>query len=251
QTTKEPKVSGLIGHAISTGKKSAYVSETEIGIGQTSAWRINFITPKTSAAIYFEVVTSAGRPLSHGSRGLIQFITYYQYSSGQMKSCEANSPSIASSFDQEATAVVMVRIAVFKAEIDDSPYVLRWLDRMLIRLCQKFADYRHILNEDVNNSLIMIQPTLMSYTFDVEPQSVLPFSSSTPSSIFLFSTVERRPNEGRQVTKIRMGMRTSKSCWKTDLRSTVSLYHVISSVTGVAVKLGSCYRSSISQRRTC
>ncbi|KAG2356526.1 hypothetical protein BDR07DRAFT_439314 [Suillus spraguei] len=84
QTTKEPKVSGLIGHAISTGKKSAYVSETEIVIGQTSAWRINSITPKTSAAIYFEVVTSAGRPLSHGSRGLIQFVTYYQYSSGQM-----------------------------------------------------------------------------------------------------------------------------------------------------------------------
>ncbi|KAG2355036.1 hypothetical protein BDR07DRAFT_1427560 [Suillus spraguei] len=202
QTTKEPKVSGLIGHAISTGQKSAYVSETEIGIGQTSAWRINSITPKTSAAIYFEVVTSAGRPLSHGSRDFIQFVTYYQYSSGQMQSCEANSPSIASSFDQEATAVVMVRIAVFKAEIDDSLYVLCWLDRMLIRLCQKFADYRHILNEDVNNSLIMIQPTLMSYTFD-------------------------------------------------DLRSTVSLYHVISSVTGVAVKLGPCYPSSISQRRTC
>ena len=38
----------------------------------------------------------------------------------------------------------MARIAVFKAEIDDSPDVLRWLgiDRMLIRSCQEFADYR-------------------------------------------------------------------------------------------------------------
>ncbi len=36
----------------------------------------------------------------------------------------------------------MARIMVFEAEIDDSPDVLRWLDRMLIRLCQKFADYR-------------------------------------------------------------------------------------------------------------
>ncbi|EEB86688.1 hypothetical protein MPER_16266, partial [Moniliophthora perniciosa FA553] len=35
QTTKELKVSGLIGHAISAGKKSACVGETEIGIGQT------------------------------------------------------------------------------------------------------------------------------------------------------------------------------------------------------------------------
>ncbi|KAG2070804.1 hypothetical protein BDR04DRAFT_1099226, partial [Suillus decipiens] len=146
---------------------------------------------------------------------------------------EANSPSIASSFDQEAAAVLMARIAVFKAEIDDSPDVLHWLDRMLIRLCRKFADYRkedpvsfrltdnfsiylqfmfhlrrsqflqvfnnspdetafyrHILNEeDVNNSLIMIQPTLMSYTFDVKPQPVLLDSVSIkPDAILLLDT---------------------------------------------------------------
>ena len=47
------------------------------------------------------------------------------------------------SFDQEAVVVLMSRIAVFKAEINDLPDVLRWLvDHMLIRLCQKFADYR-------------------------------------------------------------------------------------------------------------
>ncbi|KAG2103702.1 uncharacterized protein F5147DRAFT_580361 [Suillus discolor] len=39
-TTKELKVSGLIGHAISAGKKSACVGETEIDIGQTSAYAI-------------------------------------------------------------------------------------------------------------------------------------------------------------------------------------------------------------------
>ena len=159
---------------------------------------------------------------------------------------EAGSPGIAASFDQEAAAVLMARIAVFKAEIDDSPDVLRWLDRMLIRLCQKFADYRkedptsfrltdnfsiypqfmfhlrrsqflqvfnnspdetafyrcvmhltsdirvniercsHILNEeDVNNSLIMIQPTLMSYTFDTPPQPVLLDSVSIKHDVIL------------------------------------------------------------------
>ncbi|KAF9233404.1 hypothetical protein BU15DRAFT_90369 [Melanogaster broomeanus] len=242
QTTKELKVSGLIAHAISAGKKSACVGETEIGIGQTSAWKLNSITPRTSAAVYFEVVTPAGQALQPGSRGLIQFVTHYQHSSGQQRLrvttiarnfAEAGSPSIAASFDQEAAAVLMARIAVFKAEIDDSPDVLRWLDRMLIRLCQKFADYRkedpasfrltdnfsiypqfmfhlrrsqflqffnnspdetafyrHILNEeDVNNSLIMIQPTLMSYTFDVPPQPVLLDSISIkPDVILLLDT---------------------------------------------------------------
>lgn len=82
---------------------------------------------------------------------MIQFVTHYQHASGQMRLrvtsiarnfAEPGNPAIADNFDQEAAAVLMARIAVFKAEIDDSPDVLRWLDRMLIRLCQKFAEYR-------------------------------------------------------------------------------------------------------------
>lgn len=242
QCTKELKVSGLIGHAVSANKKSACVGETEIGIGHTSAWRLCSITPRTSAAVYFEVVTPAGQPLPPGSRGLIQFVTHYQHSSGQYRLrvttvarnfAEPGSGQIALSFDQEAAAVLMARIAVFKAEIDDSPDVLRWLDRMLIRLCQKFADYRkddpssfrlgetfniypqfmfhlrrsqflqvfnnspdetayyrHVLNgEDVNSSLIMIQPTLMSYGFEGPPQPVLLDSMSIrPDVVLLLDT---------------------------------------------------------------
>lgn len=242
QTTKELKVSGLIGHAVSAQKKSACVGETEIGIGQTSAWKVAALSPKSSTAVYFEVVTPAGQPLQSGSRGLVQFVTHYQHSSGQMRLrvttiarnfAEAGAPSISLAFDQEAAAVLMARISVFKAEIDDSPDVLRWLDRMLIRLCQKFADYRkedptsfrltdnfsiypqfmfhlrrsqflqvfnnspdetafyrHVLNEeDVNNSLIMIQPTLMSYAIDAPPQPVLLDSISIkPDVILLLDT---------------------------------------------------------------
>ncbi|KAI6023081.1 hypothetical protein BKA83DRAFT_4608234 [Pisolithus microcarpus] len=151
QTTKELKVSGLIGHVISAGKKSACVGETEIGIGQTSAWRLNAITPRTSTAVYFEVATLARQALQPGSHGLIQFMTHYQHSSGRQRLrvttiarnfAESGSPSIAASFHQEAAAILMAEISVFKAEIDDSPDILHWLDCMLIQLCQKFADYR-------------------------------------------------------------------------------------------------------------
>ncbi|WFD34192.1 GTPase-activating protein S23 [Malassezia cuniculi] len=242
QCTKELRVSGLIGHAISANKKTACVGETEIGIGQTSAWKLCSITPRTSEAIYFEVVSRTGQPVAPGSRGLVQFVTHYQHSSGQYRLrvttiarnfAEGGSGQIALSFDQEAAAVLMARIAVFKAEIDDSPDVLRWLDRMLIRLCQKFADYRkddptsfrlgetfniypqfmfhlrrsqflqvfnnspdetayyrHVLNsEDVNSSLIMIQPTLMSYGFEGPPQPVLLDSMSIrPDVVLLLDT---------------------------------------------------------------
>ncbi|KAI6019045.1 hypothetical protein BKA83DRAFT_4464895 [Pisolithus microcarpus] len=132
QTTKELKVSGLIGHVILAGKKSACVGETKI-------------------TVYFEVATPARQALQPGSRGLIQFMTHYQHSSGQQclrvttiacNFAESGLPSIAASFHQEAAAILMAEISVFKAEIDDSPNVLRWLDCMLIWLCQKFTDYR-------------------------------------------------------------------------------------------------------------
>jgi hypothetical protein len=49
---------------------------------------------------------------------------------------EAGSPGIAASIDQEAAAVLVAHIAVVKADLNDSPDVLRWLVCMLTRLCQ-------------------------------------------------------------------------------------------------------------------
>jgi len=46
---------------------------------------------------------------------------------------------ISAGFDQEAAAVLMSRLAVFRAESDDGPDVLRWVDRMLIRLVSSFC----------------------------------------------------------------------------------------------------------------
>lgn len=37
--------------------------------------------------------------------------------------------------------MLMARIAVFEAEVEDGPDALRWVDRMLIRLCSRFANY--------------------------------------------------------------------------------------------------------------
>lgn len=49
-----------------------------------------------------------------------------------------------------------------------------------------FSLHRHVLNtEDVNNSLIMIQPTLMSYGFDSPPQPVLLDSVSIRADVVL------------------------------------------------------------------
>ncbi|KAJ1924063.1 GTPase-activating protein S23 [Tieghemiomyces parasiticus] len=241
-TTKELKVCGLIGHAVSAERKAANISDTEIGIGSTSAWKFCGITSRSSYAVYFDVANQQSQALQPGSRAVIQFITHYQDSHSRYRLrvttvarnwAEGRSPEIPASFDQEAAAALMARIATFKSEIDDGPDVLRWLDRTLIRLCQRFAEfrkddsssfrlapnfsiypqfmfhlrrsqflqvfnnspdetafYRHVFNtEDCNNTLVMIQPTLMSYGFDTPPTPVLLDSVSIkPDVILLLDT---------------------------------------------------------------
>lgn len=46
--------------------------------------------------------------------------------------------NIAASFDQEAAAILMARLAVYRAETEEGPDVLRWLDRQLIRLVRHY-----------------------------------------------------------------------------------------------------------------
>merc|ERR1712113_1000572 len=130
----------------------------------------------------------------------------------------------------EAAAVLMAKYAVVKCESEDPFDVLRWVDRMLIRLVAKFADYRNdepatfhlaqelsifpqfmyhlrrsnflqtfnaspdetayyrtlIMRENTLNSLVMIQPALLQYSFNEgPPQPVLLDSCSLKPEVIL------------------------------------------------------------------
>ena len=132
-------------------RKGPNVSETEIGAVGTCAWKVCGLDQQTAFAVFFEIVNQHTAPVPQGGRGCIQFITHYQHSSGQSRvrviTCarnwvdSTNIQHITMNFDQEAAAIMISRIAVFRAEGDDGPDVLRWLDRMLISLCQKFGEY--------------------------------------------------------------------------------------------------------------
>uniref|UniRef100_A0A8C1W2Z2 Protein transport protein SEC23 n=1 Tax=Cyprinus carpio TaxID=7962 RepID=A0A8C1W2Z2_CYPCA len=143
----------------------------EIGTGGTSQWKICGLDPNTTLAFYFEVVNQHNAPIPQGGRGAIQYVTQYQHSSGQRRirvttiarnwaDAQTQIQSIAASFDQEAAAILMARLAVYRAETEEGPDVLRWLDRQLIRLCQKFGDY----HKDDPNSF------RFSETFSLYPQ---------------------------------------------------------------------------------
>jgi protein transport protein SEC23 len=264
-TSREFKVSGAIGPVTSLGKKGPNVSDLEVGRGGTNAWSLGGIDPSTTIAVYFDITNPGTSPLPEGKRRFIQFLTRYQHANGRTRlrtttlcgpwynpppgedkkgappqpgmggyngGMEQPSP-VKLSFDQEAAAVLLARVAVHRTENEDVADVLRWVDRSLIKLASKFADYvpddpnsfrlspefslfpqfifhlrrsqflqhfnsspdeaayyRYILcRENTTNSLVMIQPTLLSYSFNGPPQPALLDSQSVrPDTILLLDT---------------------------------------------------------------
>lgn len=252
-TSRECKVQGAIGPVTSLNKRAGNVSEIEVGEGGTNAWGLGGIDPGTTVAVYFEVAVPGNASLPEGKRRYIQFLTKYQHANGRtrirsttlcgpwhnMNAPQQQQPNgqptvpdigpIKFSFDQEAAAVLTARLSVHRSEGEDVSDVMRWIDRSLIRLCNKFADYtpddpssfrlipqlslfpqfifhlrrsqflqlfnsspdeaayyRYILNrENTTNSLVMIQPTLLSYSFDGPPQPALLDSVSVQANTIL------------------------------------------------------------------
>lgn len=221
-TSPGVKINGALGPGMSMSQKNEFVSDVEIGLGMTNAWRISSLDPQTSIAYYLDVVNDSNDVKR--SNGYVQFQTKYQHSSGRIRLrvttakyhyCEiGNLQKLISGFDQETSTIIMARWAVAKIENEDSIEVIRWLDRTLIRLVKKFAEYQMemalsfrlchefslypqfmfhlrrsqfmqrfnvspdesayyralIMRENVTNSLLMIQPALLQYSFD-NPQS--------------------------------------------------------------------------------
>jgi len=248
-TSREYKIRGAIGPCSSLQKKSPSVSDTEVGESGTYAWRLGALDPQSTIAIYFEIVQNQEQQQQGGQqhqgpkRRHLQLVTHYQHANGTyrlrvttvggMWQSDPNVKSIGRSFDQEAAAVLIARAAVYRAETEDTTDILRWLDRSLIRLCARFAEYRKddpssfrlpaeftiypqfmffarrssflqifnsspdetayyrltLLRSNTSNSLVMIQPALLSYSFTGPPVPVLlDVTSIKPDTILLLDT---------------------------------------------------------------
>ncbi|EEC04049.1 vesicle coat complex COPII, subunit SEC23, putative [Ixodes scapularis] len=153
KASRELKVAGAIGSCISTNVKSSSVLDTETGMGGTCQWKLCSLSPSTTVAVFLEVANQHNAPIPQGGRGCLQFIMQYQHPSGQKRvrvttvarnwaDASANLHHISAGFDQEAAAVLITRLACFKAQgYGDGSDVLRFIDRTLIKLCQKFGEY--------------------------------------------------------------------------------------------------------------
>lgn len=235
KTSRELKVSGCIGSCVSMNVRNQYVSDTEIGIGNTAQWKFCSLTSSLATSFYFDIVQTQA---TNQQRGYIQFVTQYQNVDGfrhvRVTTVGRNFTNTDFAFDQESACVLVARLACHRAQTESNgPDVLRWLDRNLIRMCQRFGEfrkdspesfqlsplysmfpqfifhlrrsqfiqvfnnspdetsfYRHSLfREDCYNSLVMIQPTLLAYSFNEPTQPVLLDTSSIhPERVLLMDT---------------------------------------------------------------
>ncbi|ORC85558.1 putative protein transport protein Sec23A [Trypanosoma theileri] len=149
-TSSTWKVMGVIGLCVGTGKKSSSVADYEVGMGGTCQWTACMMDSTTNFAIYFD--TTAAPPSEAAKQPLryAQFITKYEIGNElRTRVCTVthkvqpttSMPELASSFDQEAAAVLLAREALHKADSTPLFDVLRWLDRTVVRLVSRFGDY--------------------------------------------------------------------------------------------------------------
>eukprot|EP00250_Pteridium_aquilinum_P017609 c23703_g1_i2 orf=622-2778(+) len=229
--SRDLKVQGIIGPCASLDKKGLCSSDTVIGQGNTTAWKMSGVDKNTTLSLFFEVVpkeVSADTVAPTLQQFFFQFLTYYQHSSGRMRLRSTtiirrwvhgaqNTEELIPGFDQETSAVIMARLASFKMDTEEDFDATKWLDRALISLCTRFGNYRKndpssfslsmnlaifpqfvfnlrrsqfvqvfnnspdetayyriLLNrESVVNSLVMIQPSLISYSFTSSPEPAL------------------------------------------------------------------------------
>lgn len=148
KTSRELKVSGAIGSCISMNRRTAHVADRREGLGGTSEWKFCSLTPNSTTAFYFVVQNSpAVSQAQQVPCGYVQFITQYNGSDGyrhvRVTTVRRFFGSDDLEFDQESGAVLLARMACHRSETNEmtGQEILRWLDRSLVRICQKFGDF--------------------------------------------------------------------------------------------------------------
>lgn len=148
KTSRELKISGAIGSCISLNKRTSYVSDKRDGLGGTSEWKFCSLTPNSTTALYFVVQNSpAVTQAQQVPCGYVQFITQYNSSDGfkhiRVTTVRRFFGSDDYEFDQESAAVLLARMACYRSDTNEGTgqEILRWIDKSLVRVCQKFGDY--------------------------------------------------------------------------------------------------------------
>ena len=151
-TTNPVKLSGGLGHMVSLEVKAKNVSEIVIGEGGTKTWALGSIDSNSTYTFILDMNNTV--PNSQIPRSChIQILTSYIAGDRSHRLrvttvvknllAEITSPKfkneLTQSFDQEAAVVLIARLSIFKGINEDPRDILKWMDKMLIKVTSKFC----------------------------------------------------------------------------------------------------------------
>ena len=204
-TSRDVKTAGVIGPCAALDRKGlpGATSDSPIGSGGTTAWKLCTLNNETSLAVYFEVANPAAGSTTDGdARSAIAtilpavFVHPFSLPTGETRmrvittsrrwTEGQNLNDIAAGFDQEAAAVLVARQLSWKMETEeetDCPAGREMAPIVLIQLCQRFGDYR---KDDPHSFQLMPQ-------FSIYPQFMFNLRRSQFVQVFNNSPPRERP----------------------------------------------------------
>ncbi|CAI9777007.1 unnamed protein product [Fraxinus pennsylvanica] len=201
--SKDIKIQGIIGSCTSLEKKGPAVANTVIGQGNTTAWKMCGLDRNTCMTVFFDISSNEkSDPSGMNPQLYIQFITSYQSPEGQTRlrattvtrrwvDSAVGTEDLVSGFDQEVAAVVMARLASYKMEME---FMFNLRRSQFVQVFNNSPDetayFRILLNREIiSNAAVMIQPSLISYSFNALPApALLDVSSIGPDRILLLDS---------------------------------------------------------------
>eukprot|EP00258_Populus_trichocarpa_P035756 XP_024451775.1 protein transport protein SEC23 isoform X4 [Populus trichocarpa] len=238
--SKDIRVQGIIGPCASLEKKGPLCSDTVVGQGNTSAWKMCGLDKATTLCLIFEIAKKDStdttvQPSSY--QFYFQLLTYYQHSGGQMRlrvttlsrrwvAGLGSAQDLIAGFDQEAAAVAMARLVSFKMENEvtiKSSMVfgiltilplrclmipvkkvefdpIRWLDKALIHLCARFGDYQK--GSSSSFSLSSRLSIFPQFMFHLRRSQFVQVFNNSPDETAYFRVILNRENVANSVVMI-------------------------------------------------
>lgn len=192
-TSREIKVCGVIGPVASLGVKGPSVADVQIGVGGTRAWAASGMSDHTTLSFFFEVANQ--EPLAEGRQFFVQIVTQYQHPNGEHRmrvttmarpvgDTQRGLDAVARGFDQEAAAVITARYVAHRARSEETFDIMRWLDRMLIRLCSRFGTYTK--DDATSFSLAQNFSIFPQFMFHLRRSQFLQVFNSSPDETTIF-----------------------------------------------------------------
>lgn len=202
--TKPLKIKGALGHLVSLEQNTLNLAMPHpIGEGKSNVWNLGGLDSNTTATFVLDIDPN-NTPNMNYRFATIQFFTTYIASDKTTRlrvttikkkhsaNLFENKYEVAQGFDQEAAAVLLAKIGIDMGYKEEKIEVLRWIDKTLINLANRFAEY----TKDVPSSFKLTKEFAYfpQFVFYLRRSYVVQNFNASPDEITHFKTCLLRDN---------------------------------------------------------